>query len=68
MTEEQIKLLCNLAVQNPYRPFIDWGKAILRQAIGDSRNLEEPITVAITSLAAQVPSSAMMEPRIGRLQ
>ena len=50
MSEEQIKLLCKLVVEYGNRPFNREEKELLKQAINQSRNLDDLLLVAITSL------------------
>ena len=50
MTEQQIKLLCKLAVERSNRPFTEMEKELLKQAIDNAKNWEEFISIAIASL------------------
>ena len=49
MTEEQVKLICKWLVENSSRPLTDLEKEMLKQAIDNSKNWEELLTVAIVS-------------------
>ena len=50
MTEQQIKLLCKLAVERSKRPFTKAEKELLKQAIDNARNWDELLAVVIASL------------------
>lgn len=50
MTEQQIKLLCKLAVERSNRPFTKMEKELLKQAIDNAKNWEELFSIAIASL------------------
>lgn len=50
MTEQQIKLLCKLAVERSNRPFTKTDKEMLKQAIDKAQNWEELMTIAIAAL------------------
>lgn len=50
MTEQQIKLLCKLAIEKSNRPFTAMEKELLKQAIDNSKNWEELLSIAIASL------------------
>ena len=50
MTEQQIKLLCKLAVERSNRPFTEMEKELLKQAIDNAENWEELLSIAIASL------------------
>ena len=52
MTEQQIKLLCKLAVERSNRPFTKMEKELLKQAIDNAKNWEELLFVAIEVLNA----------------
>ena len=56
MNEEQIKLLCKLAVEYGKRPFSRDEKEMLKRAIDCSSNLEELFAVAIASLPLGKPT------------
>ena len=47
MTEERIKLLCKLAVENSKKPLTNAEKEVLKQAIDDPKTVEDLFTVAI---------------------
>ena len=49
MTEEQIKLLCKLAVDNSKKPLTDAEKEVLKHAIDESKTVDDLFTVAIAS-------------------
>lgn len=49
MTEEQIKFLCKLLIENSSRPLTDQEKEMLKQAVDSSKNWEELITVGLLS-------------------
>lgn len=49
MTEEQIKLLCKLAVDNSKKPLTDAEKEALKHAIDESKTVDDLFTVAIAS-------------------
>ncbi len=53
MNEEQIKLLCKLAVEYGNRPFSQDEKELLKQAIDQSRDWEELFSVALASLSLE---------------
>ena len=50
MTEEQIKLLCKLAVDNSKKPLTDAEKEVLKHAIDESKTVDDLFTVAMTKL------------------
>ena len=50
MTEEQIKALLKIVVDNSNRPFTNYEKEMLKQGIDRAHNLEELFTVAFASL------------------
>ncbi len=50
MTEQEVKTICKLAVQNSKRPFTDAEKELLKLAIDHSKNLEELLAVALSTL------------------
>lgn len=47
MTEEQIKLLCKLAIENSRKQLTNAQKETLKQAIDESKTVEDLFTVAI---------------------
>lgn len=49
MTEQEVKTICKLLVQNSKRPFTDAEKELLKQEIDRSKNLEELLTVALNT-------------------
>ena len=50
MTEEQIKFLCKLMVENSNRPLTQPQKELIKQAIDDSRNPFEMIAAILALL------------------
>ncbi len=50
MTEEQLKFLCKWLVDNGNRPLSDKEKEVIKQAIDDSKNIEELTAVAVASI------------------
>ena len=50
MTEEQIKFLCKLAVDNSKKPLTDAEKEVLKHAIDESKTVDDLFTVAMTKL------------------
>ena len=50
MTEQEIKSICRLAVEHSRREFTPAEKEMLKQAVDQSRNMEELFAVAIASL------------------
>lgn len=50
MTEQEIKTLYKLVIEQGKRDFTDVDKEILKQAVDQSRNWEELFAVAIASL------------------
>ena len=50
MIEQQIKLLCKLAVEKSNRSFTIAEKELLKQAIDNAQNWEELLSIAIASL------------------
>ena len=50
MTEQQIKLLCKMAVERSSRPLTKEQKEMLKQAIDKAKNWDELLAVAIASL------------------
>lgn len=54
MTEEQIKLLCKLAVDNSKKPLTDAEKEVLKHAIDESKTVDDLFTVAIASFLKQL--------------
>ena len=51
MTEQQIKLICKIAVERSNRPFTDQEKEIIKHAIDQSKTWEELLTVIAASLS-----------------
>ena len=51
ISEEQIKILCKMAVEYGNRPFSKSEKEALKEAIDQSNNWEELLAVAIASLS-----------------
>ncbi|MBQ8749268.1 MAG: hypothetical protein IJZ29_02210 [Clostridia bacterium] len=51
MTEEQIKFLCKLFVENSNRPLTDFDKELLKQAIDNAKNYPEMISSIILILS-----------------
>ena len=51
ISEEQIKILCKMAIEYGNRPFSKNEKETLKEAIDQSNNWEELLTVAIASLS-----------------
>ncbi len=49
MTEEQIKFLCKWLIENSAKPLTDLEKEVLKQAVDNSNNWEELITVTLLS-------------------
>lgn len=50
MTEQQIKELCKLVIENGNRDFTEIEKEMLKTAVDQSRNFQELLAVAITSM------------------
>lgn len=50
MTEDQIKFLCKWIVDNGNRALTDIEKEVIKQAIDESKNIEELAAVAIASM------------------
>ncbi len=50
ITEEQYKFLWKLIVENNKRPFTDFEKELLKQEIDQAHNLEDFLSVLVTSL------------------
>ena len=50
MTEEQIKLLCKLAIENSRKQLTNAQNETLNQAIDESKTVEDMFTVAMTKL------------------
>lgn len=48
MTEEQIKLLCKLAVENSKKPLTDEEKEVLKHAIDESKTVGDLFIVAMS--------------------
>ena len=53
MNEQQIKLLCKLAIENSNHPFTNLEKELLKQAVDESKNWNELLAVAFTTLLKQ---------------
>lgn len=49
ISEEQIKIMCKLAVECGYRPFSKSEKEVLKEAIDQANNWDELLSVAIAS-------------------
>jgi len=49
MTEQQIKFLCKWAVENSNRPLADAEKEILKQAIDNTKNIEDLLAIALSA-------------------
>lgn len=50
MTEQQIKELCKLVIENGNRDFTEIEKEMLKAAVDQSRNWQELFAVAVESL------------------
>ena len=53
MTEEQIKLLCKLAVENHQRQLTVWQKETIKHAIDEAKTIEELLAVMLSVLTVQ---------------
>ena len=53
MKEEQIKLLCKLAVESNQRPMTVWQKETIKHAIDEARTIEELLAVMLSVLTVQ---------------
>lgn len=53
MTEEQIKLLCKLAVESYQKPLTVWQKETIKHAIDEAKTIEELLAVMLTVLSVQ---------------
>ena len=51
MTEEQIKFLCKLAVENSNRPLNDFQKELIKQAIDQAKTPMEMVVSILTILS-----------------
>ena len=51
MTEQEVKLLCKLAVERSNRPLTKTEKEMLKQAIDAARNWDELLAVAIAAMS-----------------
>lgn len=51
MTEEQIKFLCKLAVENSNRPLSDVQKELIKQAIDRAKTPTEMVIAILTVLS-----------------
>ena len=51
MTEEQIKFLCKLAVENSNRPLSDVQKELIKQAIDQAKTPTEMVATILTVLS-----------------
>lgn len=53
MTEEQIKFICKLIVENSKRPLSDFDKELIKQAIDKAKSAPEMITSILTILSSK---------------
>lgn len=53
MNEQQIKLLCKLAVENSKRPFTDTEKELLKQAIDRAKSWDDLLAIALSIFGIQ---------------
>ena len=53
MNEQQIKLLCKLAIENSNRPFTNADKELLKQAVDRAKSWEELLAIALSTLGVQ---------------
>ncbi len=53
MNEQQIKLLCKLAIENSKRPFTDVEKELLKQAIDRAKSWDDLFVIALSTLVIQ---------------
>ena len=53
MNEQQIKLLCKIAVENSNRPFTDAEKELLKQAIDQAKSWNDLFAIALSTLGIQ---------------
>lgn len=53
MNEQQIKLLCKLAIENSKRPFTKTEKELLKQAVDNAKSWDDLIAIALSSLGIQ---------------
>ena len=51
MTEEQIKTLCKIAVENSNRPLSDFQKELIKQAIDRAKTPMEMVVAILTLLS-----------------
>lgn len=51
MTEEQIKTLCKIAVENSNRPLSDFQKELIKQAIDQAKTPMEMVVAILTLLS-----------------
>lgn len=51
MTEEQIKTLCKIAVENSNRPLSDFQKELIKQAIDKAKTPTEMVAAILTVLS-----------------
>ena len=49
MTEQQFKILCQWAVDNSNRPLTYAEKEILKQAIDNTKNIEDLLAIALSA-------------------
>lgn len=53
MNEQQIKLICKLAVENSKRPFTDTEKELLKQAIDQAKSWDDLLEIALSTFGIQ---------------
>lgn len=51
MTEEKIKTLCKIAVENSNRPLSDFQKEVIKQAIDQAKTPMEMVVAILTLLS-----------------
>lgn len=51
MTEEQIKTLCKIAVENSNRPLSDFQKELIKQAVDQAKTPMEMVVAILTLLS-----------------
>lgn len=51
MTEQQIKLLCKVAIERINKPFTKMEKELFKYAIDNARNREELLLIVITYMS-----------------
>ena len=53
MNEQQIKLLCKIAIEHSKRPFTNIEKEMLKQAVDSAKSWDDLLSIALSTLFKQ---------------